>query len=232
MAKGIDARTSLLLGDDKLEALQSSVVAVFGLGGVGGTAFEALARSGVRKIYAIDCDVVEPSNLNRQILFTAGDIGEGKAEAAKRRASSIRDDVEVVAESYEVGEDTISEHDYSDVSLFIDAVDDVKAKIAIMWLALSKGVPVISSLGMGNRLDPSKVYLTTLDKTEGDPLARKVRSECRKKGLDLSKILCVVSGETPLRKLPEPASMMMAPSEAGLLIASAAVSILSNRAVK
>jgi tRNA A37 threonylcarbamoyladenosine dehydratase len=85
---------------------------------------------------------------------------------------------------------------------------------------------------MGNRLDPSKVYLTTLDKTEGDPLARKVRSECRKKGLDLSKILCVVSGETPLRKLPEPASMMMVPSEAGLLIASAAVSILSNRAVK
>lgn len=222
----IDTRSSWLLGEDNVSGLHQKRVAVFGLGGVGGTCFEALARSGVGHIHIIDQDVVDITNLNRQILFTSSDVGAKKALAAFFHAKLIRDDVEILPECYQVSAETLPLHDYSKCDFIIDAIDDIPAKVALIDYCLAKNIPFAISLGMGNRLDPSKVTYLRLDKTEGDPLAKKLRSLLRGKGIDLKKVYGVISAEAPLVHLPKPASMMMVPSAAGLLLASKCVSSL------
>jgi tRNA A37 threonylcarbamoyladenosine dehydratase len=229
---GIDDRSTLLLGEENVAALKNKRVAVFGLGGVGGTCFEALVRSGVGHLYAIDRDVVDESNLNRQLLFTAENVGSKKTGAAFLRAKSIRLDVEVLSECYSVSEETLKEHDYSACDYLVDAMDDIPAKMALIDYALAHNIPLLISLGMGNRLDPSKVRLCRLDKTEGDPLAKKLRSELRKKGVDLKKVTAVVSDEIPLVRGKKPASLMMVPSAAGLLLASSVLKSLLNLSAK
>ena len=224
----IDERTEMLLGEETVKRLKEATVAVFGLGGVGGTAFEALVRSGIGTIYAIDCDEVDESNLNRQLLFLQDDLGRKKCEVAVERASAIREDVEVIGENYRISKESLSCHDYSSCDCLIDAVDDVEAKLALIELAASLGKPIFVSLGMGNRLDPSQVEIRRLDKTEGDPLAKKVRYECRQRGIDMKKVWCAVSVEEPLVRGPKPASMMMVPSSAGLLLASKAIETIAN----
>lgn len=224
----IDERTEMLIGVDAKERLHQAKVAVFGLGGVGGTAFEALLRSGVGTIYAVDCDVVDETNLNRQLLFTKADIGKEKAVAAKERATAIRDDVNVCSENYRIDENSLSCHDYSECDCLIDAVDDVAAKIALIRYAAKIGKPILVSLGMGNRLNPSKVELRRLDKTEGDPLAKKVRYECRQNGIDMKNVWCAISTEEPLVRTNKPSSMMMVPSAAGLLLAYQAIEIVAK----
>jgi tRNA A37 threonylcarbamoyladenosine dehydratase len=224
----IDDRTTLLLGADGVRLLKGKTVAVFGLGGVGGTCFEALVRAGVGHIRAIDRDVVDASNLNRQILFAEGDIGAKKALAAFLRAKSIRGDIEILPECYSVSEATLKDHDYSSCDYLVDAMDDIPAKIALIGYSLSKGLPLLVTLGMGNRLDPSRLIATTLDKTEGDPLAKKLRTALRKENIDLSAIRCVVSKELPFVRHQKPASLMMVPSAAGLLLASLVVASLAK----
>lgn len=226
MANEIDSRSLSLLGEESMKKIHLSSVAVFGLGGVGGTAFEALVRAGIGTIYAIDKDVVERSNLNRQILYVEQDIGKWKCDCALSLANRIRKDVKVVPEGYLVGEKSLSEHDYSSCSYLLDCLDDVAAKISLIKYSMKEKIPLLVSLGMGNRLDPSALYVTTLGKTEGDPLAKKLRNELRKEGIDLSKVACVLSKEEPLVKLPHPASLMMVPSAAGLLMASRIISFL------
>jgi tRNA A37 threonylcarbamoyladenosine dehydratase len=224
----IDDRSVLLLGADKVALLKEKRVAVFGLGGVGGTAFEALVRSGVGHLIGIDCDVVDESNLNRQLLFTSENLSQKKSEAAVQRALAIRPDLDVVGENYLVSASSLQDVDYSSCDYLIDAMDDIAAKIALIEYAEKAGVPLLVSLGMGNRLDPSQVVLSRLDKTEGDPLAKKLRSEMRKKGLDLTKVYGVYSKETPLVRGQKPASLMMVPSAAGLLLASTVIRQLSG----
>jgi tRNA threonylcarbamoyladenosine dehydratase len=224
----IDDRSSLLLGENNVAILKQKRVAVFGLGGVGGTCFEALVRSGVGHIYAIDRDVVDASNLNRQILFCEESIGSKKAGAAFLRAKSIRLDVEVLPECYSVNGDSLKERDYTSCDFLIDAMDDIPAKMALIHYALDHAIPLLISLGMANRLDPSQVALCRLDKTEGDPLAKKLRNELRKEGVDLKKITAVVSHELPLVRGKKPASLMMVPSAAGLLLASSVIKSLLN----
>jgi tRNA A37 threonylcarbamoyladenosine dehydratase len=228
----IDDRSVLLLGEETVQSLKKRTVAVFGLGGVGGTCFEALVRSGVGHVYAVDRDVVDESNLNRQILFTSADVGAKKAGAAFLRAKSIRLDVEVLPECYSVSEETLKDHDYSSCDYLVDAMDDIPAKIALIQYSLAHNIPLLISLGMGNRLDPSKVVLCRLDKTEGDPLAKKLRSELRSRAIDLKKITAVLSTEIPLVRGKKPASLMMVPSSAGLLLASTVLKSLSNSAAK
>lgn len=224
----IDDRSILLLGADNVALLKKKKVAVFGLGGVGGTCFEALLRSGVGHIFAIDRDVVDESNLNRQLLFTSENVGTKKAGAAFLRAKSIRLDVEVLPECYSVSEETLKEHNYADCDYLIDAMDDIPAKMALIDYALAHQIPLLISLGMGNRLDPAKVRVCRLDKTAGDPLAKKLRSELRKKGVDLKKINAVLSEEIPLVRGKKPASLMMVPSAAGLLLSSTVLKSLLN----
>ena len=207
-----------MLGKDKIESFKNKVILVAGIGGVGGTALEALVRSGFDTFILIDFDTVDVSNLNRQILYTFEDIGKLKVEASKKRILSLNSSakVEVIDTKIISGFfDNVTEK----VDFIVDAIDYVPGKLELYKFALNNNIPFISSLGMGNRLDPSKVKITKLNKTEGDPLARKIRYECKVNGFDLSKINVVFSNEVPLIKSDKPGSMMMVPSAAGLLIA-------------
>ncbi|MCH3909074.1 MAG: ThiF family adenylyltransferase [Bacilli bacterium] len=228
----IDSRSEMLLGKEELASLKNKTVAVFGLGGVGGTLFEALVRSGVGHIHIIDKDVVDESNLNRQILYKRDDIGSKKAGAAFLYAKAIRLDVEVLPECYLINKESLAAHDYSSCDILIDCVDDVEAKLALMEYSSATGIPLLLSLGMGNRLDPSKVYSCRLDKSEGDPLGKKIRGECRKRNIDMKKFTCVLSKEIPLVRGKKPSSMMMVPSSSGLLLAYLALSSLLKTKTK
>jgi len=225
----IDDRTTLLLGEEGVKKLHGATVAIFGLGGVGGTAFEALLRAGVGTIYAIDRDVVDESNLNRQILYVREDVGKEKDLAAQKRAASIRDDVKVIPENYSVSEETLVLHDYTKCDYLLDCLDDIRAKVALIKYSKEHAIPLIVSLGMGNRLDSTQIQIIKLDKTEGDPLAKKLRSTLRDEKLNLSTILCVCSKELPLTKGPKPASLMMVPSAAGLAMAGWVIDFLEKK---
>ena len=212
-------RSRQLLGDDKIDSLADKVILVIGVGGVGGTALEALARSGFKKFIIVDSDNVDVSNLNRQVLFGTEDIGKSKVEQAKKYLLKFNSSFEVRTLNTRIGETKLDDLDIGSVDFIVDAIDDVEGKLHIYEYAQKNHVPFISSLGMGNRIDPEKVTITNLNKTENDPLAKKIRYLAKQKGLDLKEIPVVFSKEIPLLKSPKPTSMIMVPSTAGLLIA-------------
>lgn len=212
-------RSEQLLGKDKIESLADKTILVIGVGGVGGTALEALARSGFKKFILIDADKVDISNLNRQVLFTLDDVGEDKVLAAKNRLLKINPEFEITTLKEKIGQTKLEDIYLPKVDFIVDAIDDVEGKLHIYEFAQKNHIPFISSLGMGNRIDPEFVTITKLNKTENDPLAKKIRYFAKQRGLDLKEISVVFSKETPLVKLPKPTSMMMVPSTAGLLIA-------------
>lgn len=212
-------RSKQLLGEARINSLENFKVAVIGLGGVGGTALEALARSGFKKFILVDCDKVDVTNLNRQLLFVENDIGKSKTEVAESRIKSINPEIECEIISEKIDEGSMEKLFKTKPDIVVDAIDFVPGKLDIYSYCLKNKIPFISSLGMGNRIDPEKVVLTMLNKTENDPLAKKIRYEAKQKGLDISLINVVFSKEEPIIKLPKPASMMMVPSTAGLLIA-------------
>lgn len=211
-------RSIKVLGIDKINSFKDKVILVAGLGGVGGTTLEALVRSGFSKFVLVDFDKVDESNLNRQILYSRKDIGRLKVEAAKERVLSLVPEAEVEIISNKIEEDSFDKFDKK-IDFIVDAIDFIPGKLELYKFAFQKGIPFISSMGMGNRLDPSKVTIIKLNQTEGDPLARKIRYNAKAKGLDISKINVVFSKEEPLIKSQTPGSMIMVPSEAGLLMA-------------
>ena len=218
MASYLD-RTRTLLGKEKLERIQNARVMIIGLGGVGGTALSALYRSGVRHFVLVDNDKVDETNLNRQIMYTSKDVGELKTKVSERKLTEFCGEIDV--KTYEIYVDETNIHDLiKDVDFVVDAIDSVPGKIGIMKECLEKNIPFVSSLGMAKRLDPEQVVLTTLNKTENDPLAKKIRYECRQRGLDLKKIPVVFSKENIIIDGPELGSMMMVPSTAGLIISN------------
>lgn len=206
-----------LLGEDGLNRLFASKVAVIGLGGVGGSCAIALARSGVGRLLLLDGDVVEESNLNRQTLFGYSDLGRRKAEAAKEALSPYCGSIEAF-DAY-LDEGNIDSFLLEGCDFLLDCIDDLKAKIAIIRYCLGRRIPFLSSCGMGKRLDPSKVGITSLDKTYGCPIAKRMRSLLRKEGIDLTKVEVVFSSEPPEDRALIPSSLIMVPSEAGLLLA-------------
>ena len=208
-----------LLGEEKYQQIQDKTICVIGLGGVGGTALEALARTGFKKFIIIDFDKVDPSNLNRQILYIQDDISNLKVEAAKRRILSINKEADIKDFNLRVEEDSLKVLNDYQIDFIIDAIDDVKGKVAIAKFALARSVPLIVSLGMANRFDPSQVKIERLDKTTQDPLARKLRYEVKKAGLDAKEIYACVSKETPKQDGTKLNSIMTVPSSAGLNIA-------------
>lgn len=212
-------RSVQLLGKDKIESFASKTILVIGVGGVGGTALEALARSGFKKFTLIDADKVDVSNLNRQILFTRDDIGKEKVLAAKERLLKINPGFKIQTIVAKIGDTKLEDLNLSKFDFIVDAIDSVDGKILIYEYAQANKIPFISSLGMGNRIDPECVTLTKLNKTENDPLAKKIRYLAKQKGLDLKEIPVVFSKEIPMLKSPKPTSMIMVPSTAGLLIA-------------
>lgn len=223
-------REAALLGNDAIERLQASCVAIFGLGGVGSYAAEAIARSGVGKILLVDNDVVSKSNINRQLCALQSTVGRKKVDVVAERLLDINPDL-IIERRYDfVLPENISSFDFSSLDYIIDAIDTVSAKLAIAESAQRLGVPMISSMGTGNKLDPTALTVTDISKTTVCPLARVMRRELKKRGIAHLKV--VFSTEEPKRanfegegKIP-PASVAFVPSVAGLIAAGEAVKTL------
>lgn len=207
-------RTIDLIGRPAFEKLQNSSVCVFGCGGVGSYVVEALARSGVGRITIVDNDVVDRSNINRQLIALNSTVGMPKAQAAAERVSDINPDCVVTpVELFFDSEHTIPlNFDY-----IADAIDSVPSKLFLIEEAAKRGVPVISAMGTGNKLNPSEFEVSDISKTSYCPLAKKMRCELRKRGINHLKV--VYSREEPAVRAVPPASISFVPGSAGLLMA-------------
>ena len=213
-------RTALLLGEEKLEKLAGSRVAVFGVGGVGGYVVEALARGGIGALDLIDNDVICLSNLNRQIIALHSTIGMAKVDAAAQRIADINPECIVRRHKCFYLPQNRAEFDFASYDYVVDAIDTVTAKIDLILAAKEAGVPVISAMGCGNKLDPTRFEVADLSETTMDPLARVMRRELKKRGVLHVKV--VYSKEPAIRPREEgrtPGSVSFVPSAAGLVIA-------------
>lgn len=231
------SRTELLIGEEALARLGSAHVIIFGVGGVGGYALEALVRSGVGKITAVDSDTVSVSNINRQILATTKTVGRLKVDVAKERATEINPDVEFTVLPMFYSEENEDEIDLTKYDYVIDAIDSVRSKIRLIENAKAANTPIISSMGAGNKLDPTAFKVADIYKTSVCPLARVVRTELKKR--KIKNLKCVYSEEPPVKVQTNgegtgenrriPASIATTPSAAGLVIAAEVINDLVNK---
>ena len=220
------SRTEMLIGTEGLEKLKKARVAVFGVGGVGGYVVEALARSGVGAFDLIDSDTVALSNLNRQIIATRDTIGKYKTEVMKERIHSICPETQVEVHNCFYLPETRGQFDFTKYDYVVDAVDTVTAKIDLIMSAKEARVPVISSMGAGNKMNPAMFEVADIYKTSVCPLAKVMRRELKKRGVDRLKVVYskeeAIKRETEERK-PVPGSIAFVPSVAGLIIAGEVV---------
>lgn len=212
-------RFELLVGKDKVSTLKNKVVLICGLGGVGGTCLESLARSGVGTFIIVDYDIVDVTNLNRLILFESADIGLLKVNSASEKLKRISQDITIYSYPRKVDVSLLSILDKHQIDFAIDAIDSPLAKEILIEYCLAHKIPFISSLGMANRLDPTAVRVGNLSDTKEDPLAKKMRLLLRRKLINLADIPVVYSFEKPLVSGPTLASVMNVPSAAGLALA-------------
>ena len=217
-------RTKRLLGDSGMEKLKNSRVAVFGVGGVGGYVVEALIRSGIGEIDVFDNDTVAESNINRQIIATTQTIGKLKVDVVKERALLINPDIKVNTHNCFYMPHNADNYDLSKYSYIVDAIDTVTAKIELIKRAKAAAIPVISSMGTGNKLEASMLEIADIKKTEMCPLARAMRRELKNQGITSLKV--VYSKEKPV--MPDdgdrtPASTAFVPAAAGFIIAGEVV---------
>ena len=228
------SRTALLLGEDGVEKLKKSRVAVFGVGGVGGYVVEALARSGVGALDLIDKDVVSASNINRQIIALHSTVGRLKTEVAAERARDINPDIEVKVHNVFYLPETAEQFDFTQYDYVVDAIDTVSGKLALVEQAKRADIPVISSMGAGNKLDPTAFEVADIAKTSVCPLARVMRRELKKRGIEHLKV--VYSKEEPLPSpltdeesgKPIPGSIAFVPSVVGLILAGEVIKDLAK----
>lgn len=188
-------RTSLIFGEENINKLNNAKVAVFGIGGVGGYVCEAIARSGVGKLTLIDGDVVSVSNINRQIIALTSTVGKYKADVMKDRIMDINPDAEVKTINAFLKPENIDEFNLCDYDYVVDAIDDVKAKIALIKFCFDNNIPIISAMGAGNKLDATGFEVSDIFKTSVCPLARIMRRELKKVGVNKLKV--VYSKEEP-----------------------------------
>ncbi|MBR6808413.1 MAG: tRNA threonylcarbamoyladenosine dehydratase [Clostridia bacterium] len=226
-------RTELLLGAEAMCRLSRAKVIVFGAGGVGGAAIEALARGGVGEIHVVDPDSLSESNINRQILAVEDTVGKNKAEAAVERIKSINPRCVAIPHRHFYLPDDKGGIVLSDFDYVIDAIDTVSAKLALIEEAYLSRVPIISSMGTGNKLDPTRLTVSDISKTNTCPLAAVIRRECRKRGI--GKLKVVWSDETPLKVLAEqshgrhaPGSISFVPPVAGYIIGGEVIKELAG----
>ena len=221
-------RTALILTPDGIERLNKAKVAVFGLGGVGGYAVEALARAGVGTLALIDNDTVSKSNINRQIYALESTVGKLKTEVAKARVSDINPDIEVKTFNTFILPENVNAFDFSVYDYVIDAIDTVSGKLAIIETCYKLGVPVISSMGTGNKLDPTRFEVVDVYHTSVCPLAKVMRKELKERGI--KKLKVVYSTETPIAPIAledadlkggriAPGSVSFVPPVAGMILA-------------
>ena len=221
------SRTERLLGEAAMKRLSASRVAVFGIGGVGGYVAEALARSGVGALDLFDNDTVSESNLNRQIIALRSTVGQYKVDAMHDRIADICPNTKVIPHRCFYMPENAAEYPFDGYDFVVDAVDTVTAKLTIIEQANRAGVPVISCMGTGNKVDPSRLVLTDISKTSVCPLARVMRKELRDRGI--AHLTVVYSTESPRVSERPPASIMYVPASAGLLIASHVVNTLTEK---
>ena len=215
-------RLEILIGAQGIERLAKAKVAVVGLGGVGGVAAEAVARSFVGEIVLVDGDRVNPSNINRQILATTESIGKEKSLVAAVRVKAISPTAEVTAISSFVTKEKLADLPIWDSDCIIDAIDDLPAKVALITEALKRGVPIFSSMGAANRLDPTALRVADISEAHTCPLAKKVRKELAAQGITKG-LTVVFSTEKPLSFGGALGSNAFVPPAAGLTLASAAI---------
>ncbi len=233
------SRSQIMMGPAAMETLRCAQVAVFGLGGVGGSAVEALARGGVGKLVLVDHDTVSLTNLNRQLLATHETVGMAKTQAARRRVLSIDPTIQVTVRDVFYGPDTADTFDFSAYDYVVDAIDTVTGKLQLIDAAKKAGVPIICCMGTGNKWDPSRFQIADISQTSVCPLARIMRKECAKRGYENIKVL--YSTEEPAQALwqpeetpPEgrrsiPGSLSFVPPAAGMLLAGQVIRDLIGR---
>ncbi|MBQ7774546.1 MAG: tRNA threonylcarbamoyladenosine dehydratase [Lachnospiraceae bacterium] len=237
--KEMFSRTVMLLGEEAVQKLENARVAVFGIGGVGGYVVEALVRAGVGAIDLIDNDVVCESNLNRQIIATRSNIGRSKVEAMEARIMDINPECRVFKHQCFYLPETASEFDFLQYSYVVDAIDTVTGKLQLVMQAKEAGVPIISSMGTGNKLNPTELEIADIYDTSVCPLAKVMRRELKKRGVKQLKVL--YSKEEPKKPMEQyntetgvtnrratPGSVSFVPSVGGLIIASEVVKDLIN----
>lgn len=225
------SRTQLLIGEECIKKLSESKIAVFGVGGVGGYVVEALARCGVGTLILTDNDTVSVSNINRQIIALHSTVGRLKTEVMKERLLDINPDINVELHNCFYLPDSHDDYDFAGYDYVIDCIDTVAAKLDIVCQSVSAGTKIISSMGTGNKLDPSRFEIADIYKTSVCPLARVMRYELKKRGIKKLKVL--YSKEEPIKvsAVPDeestrrsiPGSIAFAPATAGLIIASEVV---------
>lgn len=216
----------MMLGEDAVARLKAAKVAVFGVGGVGGFTAEALCRAGVGSITLVDSDRVAVSNINRQIIATHSTVGKYKTEAMRERMADINPDCRVTCVSEFYSEE--NEIPLDGLDYVADCIDSVKSKLHLITRATESGVRVISSMGAGNKLDPTRFTVADISKTHTDPLAKVVRTELRKRGINHLKV--VFSDEPPINPSGErtPGSISFVPSVVGLIIAGEIIKDIVN----
>ena len=225
-------RTKLLLGEKKVENLKNKTVAIFGLGGVGSYAAEAITRSGIGSIILIDKDKIEETNINRQLIADTTTIGKQKVEVEKERLLAINPNLQVTVYAEEYNEDKKEKMILKEYSYIVDAIDDIAAKISLIEEAMKKEIPIISAMGTGNKIEPTMLEVEDISKTEVCPLAKIMRKELRKRGINHLKV--VYSKEIPQKKIQTEstkkitASCSFVPSVAGLIIASEVIKDLTT----
>lgn len=228
-------RSAYLLGEDAMRKLNKATVAVFGVGGVGSYAAEALARTGIGKLVLVDYDIIDITNINRQVHATTGTVGLPKVDVMKKRLLEINPDLQIVVFNEKYSADTREKLISGEYDYIVDAIDMISSKIDLIFSAKSKGIPIISSMGAGNKLNPTDFKVADIYDTKICPLARVMRQELRKREIESLKV--VYSEEDPLkvnlgeknRRKAVPGSVGFVPPVVGLIIASEVIKDIAGQ---
>lgn len=226
------SRTELLIGKENIEKLRDKKVAIFGLGGVGSFVTEGIIRCGIKNLILVDNDEISPSNINRQLYALQSTIGKKKTDLAKERCLDINPLANIQTFNLFYLEETQNQIDLSDCDYIIDAIDTVSAKLLLIENAKKLNIPIISSMGTGNKLNPFAFQISDIFKTSVCPLARTMRYELKKRGYNsktLKNLKVLFSTENPASSIRPPASISFVPSVAGLMIASEVIKDLCNK---
>ena len=226
------SRTELLIGKENIEKLRDKKIAIFGLGGVGSFVTEGIIRCGIKNLILVDNDEISPSNINRQLYALQSTIGKKKTDLAKERCLDINPLANIQTFNLFYLEETQNQIDLSDYDYIIDAIDTVSAKLLLIENAKKLNVPIVSSMGTGNKLNPFAFQISDIFKTSVCPLARTMRYELKKRGYNsktLKNLKVLFSTEIPASSIRPPASISFVPSVAGLMIASEVIKDLCNK---
>ncbi|MDD6255366.1 MAG: tRNA threonylcarbamoyladenosine dehydratase [Eubacteriales bacterium] len=224
-------RTKLLAGEEAVERIRTSEIAVFGLGGVGSYACEAVCRAGTGRIFICDDDTVDVTNINRQLIADTTTVGMRKVDVEAERIMRINPNSVIIKEYRRFDETTAGSFPFGEFDYVIDAIDSIDSKLLLIKTAHEAGVPIISAMGGGSKLDPSQLEYADIADTSYDPLARSVRQKLRKMGIYHTKV--VYSRESPKRSVPYKdapytASISFVPPAAGFMLAAAALNDIMN----